>query len=180
MGIKRIFVFGVCFVFLVGSASALTAEEYAYNAASAAVDSYNSSVDSAASAEEAAGYADDAAASAEEASEYAEIAMEAADLVSQASVMSVSDAGSDEELVAVYSTLDPVTPENANGLKAILLDLIGDYESIVVEYEYENNNGYTSYVREIYPDYTWLCSCAIFLVMLYCTYRLGASILCKR
>lgn len=161
-------------------ASALTAEEYAYNAASSAVESYNSSLDSAASAEEAAGYADDAAASADEAAEYAEIAMEAVDMVSQASVMTVFDSGSEEELVAVYSTLDPVTPENANGLKAILLELIGDYESIVVEYEYQNTNGYSSYVREIYPDYTWLCACAIFLVMLYCTFRLGASVLCKQ
>lgn len=139
--------------------------------------------EAAASAEEAAEYAADAADSAEEAAEYAEVAMEAAEMVSQASVMMLSDSGTgteDENLVAVYSTLDPVTSADATGFKAIILDLIGDYESIVVEYEYENNNGYSSYVREIYPDYTWLCACAIFLVMLYCTFRLGAAILCKQ
>lgn len=73
-----------------------------------------------------------------------------------------------------------VTASDANGLKAIMLSLIGDYEGIVVEYAYENNNGYTSYVREIQLDYPWLCSCAIFLVVLFCILRGGFAVLCKR
>lgn len=73
-----------------------------------------------------------------------------------------------------------VTAADANGLKAVMLSLIGDYEGIVVEYAYENSNGYTSYVREIQLDYPWLCSCAIFLVVLFCILRGGFAVLCKR
>lgn len=82
--------------------------------------------------------------------------------------------------VSLLSVVDPVTPANTNGLKQIMVDLIGDYEAVIVEYSYVNNNGTTSYVREIQPDYVWLCSCAVFLVVLYCVIRLGAAILCKR
>lgn len=79
----------------------------------------------------------------------------------------------------VYA-LSPISPSNSNGLKSIMLSLIGDWDSIVVEHEYENNNGYTSYVREIQLDYPWLCSCAIFLVVLFCILRGGFSVLCKK
>lgn len=79
----------------------------------------------------------------------------------------------------VYA-LNPVSPSDSNGLKAVMLSLIGDWDSIVVEHEYENNNGYTSYVREIQLDYPWLCSCAIFLVVLFCILRGGFSVLCKK
>lgn len=81
--------------------------------------------------------------------------------------------------VSVMS-LNPVTSSDANGLKAIVLDLIGDYDAIVVEYEYTNSNGYQSYVREIQYDFPWLCSAAVFGILLYCTLRMGAKILCSR
>lgn len=80
----------------------------------------------------------------------------------------------------VYAVSDPVTSRDANGLKAIMLDLLGDYEGVVVEYAYENNNGYTSYVREVQPDYPWLISAAVFCIVLYCVFRLGAKVLCNR
>lgn len=80
---------------------------------------------------------------------------------------------------SVYS-LNPISPSDSNGLKAVMLSLIGDWDSIVVEHEYENTNGYTSYVREIQLDYPWLCSCAIFLVVLFCVLRGGFAVLCKR
>lgn len=80
---------------------------------------------------------------------------------------------------SVYA-LSPVTSSDATGLKAVMLSLIGDYDAIVIEHEYENNNGYTSYVREIQLDYPWLCSCAIFLVVLFCILRGGFSVLCKK
>lgn len=80
----------------------------------------------------------------------------------------------------VYAIRDPVTASNSNGFKSVVLDLLGDYEAIVVEYAYENNNGYVTYVREIQPDYPWLIGAAIFAIVLYCTIRLGAKILCNR
>lgn len=82
--------------------------------------------------------------------------------------------------IQLLSIVDPVTPDKVNGFKQVMLDLIGDYEATIVEYSYENNNGYTSYIREVQPDYVWLCSCAIFLVVLYCVFRLGAAILCRK
>lgn len=82
--------------------------------------------------------------------------------------------------VEVYAINDPVTSSDANGFKAVILDVLGDYDAIVVEYAYENTNGYTSYVREIQPDYPWLIGAAVFAIVLYCTFRLGAAILCKK
>lgn len=90
-------------------------------------------------------------------------------------------ASSDEgQLVGVTTFgLNPVTSSDATGLKAILLDLIGDYDAIVVEYSYENTNGYTSYVREIQYDYPWLCACGLFVIVLFCILRGGFAVLCK-
>ena len=79
----------------------------------------------------------------------------------------------------VYS-LNPVTPSDSSGLKAVLLEFLGDWDSIVVEHAYESTNGYTNYLREVQLDYPWLCSCAIFLVMIYCVFRLGGAILCRK
>lgn len=78
----------------------------------------------------------------------------------------------------VYS-LNPIKPNETNGLKAVMLSLIGDWDSIVVEHQYENYNGSYNYVREIQLDYPWLCSCAIFLVVLFCILRGGFAVLCK-
>lgn len=79
----------------------------------------------------------------------------------------------------VYS-LNPVGSGDATGLKSIMLALIGDWDSIIIEHEYASSNGYTNYLREVQLDYPWLCSCAIFLVMIYCLFRLGGSILCRK
>lgn len=84
------------------------------------------------------------------------------------------------QLVGVSTfALNPITPNDATGLKAVLLDLIGDYDAIVVEYSYENTNGYTSYVREIQYDYPWLCACGLFVIVLFCILRGGFAVLCK-
>lgn len=85
-----------------------------------------------------------------------------------------------ENVTVSTFAMDPVTAADASGLKAILLDLLGDYDAVQVEWAYENNNGYTSYTREIQPDYPWLCSAAIFAIVLYCLIRMGVAMLCKR
>ena len=78
--------------------------------------------------------------------------------------------------INTYS-LNPITPSETTGLKSVLLSLIGDYDAVVVEYSYQNSNGYMNYVREIQPDYVFLCSCGIFLVVIYCTFRIGGALL---
>lgn len=78
--------------------------------------------------------------------------------------------------INTYS-LNPITPSETTGLKSVILSLIGDYDAVVVEYAYQNSNGYNSYIREIQPDYVFLCSCGIFLVVIYCTFRIGGALL---
>lgn len=73
----------------------------------------------------------------------------------------------------------PVTPSDSSGLKAILLQLFGNYDPVVIEYAYTNTNGYVSYVREIEPDYAWMISAAIFAIVLYCFFRLLGGLLKK-
>lgn len=82
--------------------------------------------------------------------------------------------------VSLFALLDPVTSADANGLKAVILDLIGDYEAVIVEYAYESSNGYTNYIREVQPDYAWLCSAAIFAIVLFCVLRIGGGLLCRK
>lgn len=74
-------------------------------------------------------------------------------------------------------SVNPVQPSDTSGLKKVLLELIGDYDAVVVEYSYENTQGYTSYVREIQPDYVWLVSAGLFTLVIYCIFRLGGALL---
>lgn len=74
----------------------------------------------------------------------------------------------------------PVTPSSTTGLKSIMLTLLGNYDVIVGEYSYTNTNGTVSYLREMQPDYVWLVSAGIFALVLYCVFRMGGAVLCKR
>lgn len=72
----------------------------------------------------------------------------------------------------------PVT--SSTGLKGILISLFGSYDPTVTQFRYQSNTStnYT-YVNDISPDYPWLCSAAIFAIVLYSVFRLGGSLLCK-
>lgn len=87
-----------------------------------------------------------------------------------------------EEIVheEVSRSISPVTPNDSNGFKKVILQLIGDYETVVTEHRYTNSNGYTSISVSTEPDYSWLCSCAIFLVVLFCIFRLIGGVICGR
>lgn len=80
---------------------------------------------------------------------------------------------------SVYA-LSPVTADDATGLKAVLLSFVGSYNPVVVEYEYENVDGSTSYVHEVQTDYAWLCSCALLVVIIFCIFKLGGALLCRK
>lgn len=75
--------------------------------------------------------------------------------------------------------LAPITGDNKSGMVKLVLDVIGDYDPIVAEYQYTGTNGYTQYVREIQPDYVWIASALIFLLVLYSVFRLWGAFLCK-
>lgn len=85
----------------------------------------------------------------------------------------------DEEYGLQVYAVAPIT--SANGLKGLLLDVIGPYDGIVVEYRYQNaNNTSYSYVRDIQLDYPWLCSAAIFLALLWSVFSIGGRLICRK
>ena len=76
-----------------------------------------------------------------------------------------------------FSSVSPIEPSDTSGLKSALLGVLGNYDPVVVEYQYSDRSGYTSYLREIQPDYVWLCSCALLALVIYCLFRLGGALI---
>ncbi len=77
----------------------------------------------------------------------------------------------------VATGLAPVTPNDTTGLKAVLLSFIGNYDPLVVQYEYTTSNNYKQYVNEIQPDYVWICSFALIALFIYCLFKLGGALI---
>ena len=75
------------------------------------------------------------------------------------------------------SAVAPVTPSSTSGLKAALLGILGNYDPVIVEYQYSSGNGYTNYLREVQPDYVWLCSAALLALVIYCLFKLGGGLI---
>lgn len=79
--------------------------------------------------------------------------------------------------INILRSVAPVQPSDASGLKAVLLSFLGDYDPVIVEYQYSSGNGYTNYLREVQPDYVWLCSCGLLALMIFCLFRLGGALI---
>ena len=75
------------------------------------------------------------------------------------------------------ASVSPVKPSDTSGLKAALLGVLGNYDPVVVEYQYSGGNGYTNYLREVQPDYVWICSFALLALVIFCLFRLGGALL---
>ena len=75
-----------------------------------------------------------------------------------------------------FSSVSPIKPSDTSGLKSALLGVLGNYDPVVVEYHY-SDDGRTRYLREIQPDYVWLCSCALLALVIYCLFRLGGALI---
>ena len=90
----------------------------------------------------------------------------------------IQSAGYDDTMSIDPFSLAPITPGNTSGLKAVLLSLLGNYDPIVAQYQYNSGSNY-GYIREIQPDYVWLVSAGIFAILLYCTWRLLGGLICK-
>lgn len=84
--------------------------------------------------------------------------------------------GATIDSIDVY-TVSPIEPGDTSGLKAALLGILGNYDPVIVEYQYSGGNGYTNYLREVQPDYVWLCSFALLVVVIYCLFRLGGALI---
>lgn len=68
-----------------------------------------------------------------------------------------------------------VSASDTSGLHAILLTLIGDYNPIasVTEYRYPSGTGYqTRYQVDVTPDWSWIMTCLLFIVVVFCVFRL--------
>lgn len=74
------------------------------------------------------------------------------------------------QLVNVETSVEKVSASDTTGFKSVILGLIGDYETVVTDYTY-NNGSYQSHTINIERDWSWICSCCIFGVLLWCTFR---------
>lgn len=75
-------------------------------------------------------------------------------------------------------SLSPVTPSNTSGLKAVLVGLLGNYDTIVTVHQYQSeSSSYRSYVTDVQPDFVWLTGAALLLLLIYCLFRLGGALI---
>lgn len=102
----------------------------------------------------------------------------------------VADIGSDNNTYSVldnnyqlFSTTvstERISASDANGFKAVLLGLLGDYESVITDYEYRNATGNIQHSIDVSPDFSWIGSCALFGVVIYCFMKMVGAFLCKQ
>jgi len=64
-----------------------------------------------------------------------------------------------------------VSANDTSGLHSILLRLIGDYNPIVIDHTYQNYNGYTQHSIDMQPDWSWILTAALFIIVIFCTFR---------
>lgn len=75
-------------------------------------------------------------------------------------------------------SIPPVTPSSTTGLKAALLTVLGNYDPVVVVYQYNtSSSGYSSYATDIQPDYVWLASAVLLCLVIWCLFKLGGALL---
>ena len=75
-------------------------------------------------------------------------------------------------------SVPPVTPSSTTGLKAALLTVLGNYDPVVVVYQYNtSSSGYSSYATDIQPDYVWIASAALLCLVIWCLFKLGGALL---
>lgn len=75
-------------------------------------------------------------------------------------------------------SVPPVTPSSTTGLKAALLTVLGNYDPVVVVYEYNISGSSSSrYVTEAQPDYAWIASAALLCLVIWCLFKLGGALI---
>lgn len=75
-------------------------------------------------------------------------------------------------------SIPPVTPSSTTGLKAALLTVLGNYDPVVVVYQYNtSSSGYSSYATDIQPDYAWITSAALLCLVIWSLFKLGGALL---
>lgn len=91
---------------------------------------------------------------------------------------------SDQEGQNYSVTVLRVSPSDTSGLHSLVLSLLGDYNPVVKDYTYYttsyNGNQTLNHSIEISPDYSWIATALIFLVVIYCIFRIIGAIFSGR
>lgn len=75
-------------------------------------------------------------------------------------------------------SIPPVTPSSTTGLKAALLTVLGNYDPVVVVYEYStSSSSSTRYVTDTQPDFAWIASAALLCLVIWCLFKLGGALI---
>lgn len=75
-------------------------------------------------------------------------------------------------------SVPPVTPSSTTGLKAALLTVLGNYDPVVLVYEYNFSSSSSSrYVTDTQPDYVWIASASLLCLVIWCLFKLGGALL---
>lgn len=80
-------------------------------------------------------------------------------------------------LTSVDISKKRVSASDTSGFKAVMLTLLGDYETVVTDYTYQNQSGYITHSIQVERDWAWIMSCAMFIMVIYCTFISCAKIL---
>ena len=83
------------------------------------------------------------------------------------------------ELKSVNVSNERVSASDSSGFKAVMLTVLGDYETVVTDYVYQNQSGYTTHSITIERDWSWIMSAAMLIVVTFCTF-LSVSTILKR
>lgn len=87
----------------------------------------------------------------------------------------------DLELVSRDTTKLRISPSDSSGLKAVMLTILGDYETTITDYTYQSGSSqYYSHSISIERDWAWLASACMLGLMTFCTFRFIGGLLCKR
>lgn len=76
----------------------------------------------------------------------------------------------------VHTEVLRISASDTSGFHAVILGLLGDYNPIVKDYTYQSSQGYYSHSIDIQPDWSWICSSAIFALIIFCLFRLIGGI----
>lgn len=86
----------------------------------------------------------------------------------------------DMELVSRETTKVRISPSDTSGLKAVMLTILGDYETTVTDYTYQSGSSqYYSHSINIERDWAWLASACMLGLLVYCTFRAIGGMLCR-
>lgn len=79
------------------------------------------------------------------------------------------------EVETVSTDVLRISAQDTSGFHAVILGLLGDYNPIAVttSYQYPSGQTYqTRYQVDVEADWSWICTAAIFVVIIFCLFRL--------